>query len=78
MGCIQGGEGHHIVTELREPSNAFAQTADTVPNTNLMDIAGAGWAMTFGSFIDCSERSVSWVLGAEPWGQGSRDHLGSI
>jgi hypothetical protein len=35
MGCVQGDEGHHIVTELVEPRNTFAQTADTMPNMHL-------------------------------------------
>lgn len=42
MGCVQGGEGHHIVTELVELSNAFSQTADTVPDMNLVDTTGPG------------------------------------
>lgn len=39
-GVFRVVRGHHIVAEPVEPSNAFAQTADTVPNMNLMDTTG--------------------------------------
>lgn len=56
-GVFRMVRGHHIVAELVEPSNAFAQTADTVPNMNLMDTTGPGlWEQSPGGM---APRTVS-------------------